>query len=254
MVHELEISHNKLEEYSRTLEIKVEDRTRELKQKNSELEDTLNKLKQMQKQVIVQEKMATLGQLVAGLTHEFNTPIGAIRSMNDTKSKAVMKLQTALENMAPDTAGKDHEIKKVIGVILKADQLIDQGTERLNEIIKNLKNFARLDEAETVMADIHEGLDSVLALIRHDLLTNIEVVREYSEIPPFVCHARKWQFVIQARALNKTNSNRFLTLVSLQKVQLSEPVLGYLFATRLFKSIMAKLMLKASQEKGQSSL
>jgi signal transduction histidine kinase len=75
--------------------------------------------------------------------------------------------------------------------ILKADQLIDQGTERLNEIIKNLKNFTRLDEAETTIADIHEGLDSVLALIRHDLLANIDVVREYSEIPPFVCQPRK---------------------------------------------------------------
>ncbi|MCK4893706.1 MAG: HAMP domain-containing protein, partial [Calditrichia bacterium] len=191
MVNELDSSHNKLEEYSRTLEMKVENRTQELKEKNSELEDTLNELKQMQKQVIVQEKMASLGQLVAGLTHEFNTPIGAIRSMKNTKSKALIKLQTALENIAPDTAGKDHEIRKVMGVILKADQLIDQGTERLNEIIINLKKFARLDEAETVMADIHEGLDSVLALIRHDLLTNIEVVREYSEIPPFVCHPRK---------------------------------------------------------------
>jgi len=70
----------------------------------------------------------------------------------------------------------------------------------------------------TVMADIHEGLDSVLALIGHDLLTNIEVVREYSEIPPFVCHARK---------LNRVFFNI---------------------------SIMAKSVLKASQEKGQSSL
>jgi signal transduction histidine kinase len=191
MVHELDISHNKLEEYSRTLEIKVEDRTQELKQKNSELEDTLSKLKQMQKQIIVQEKMATLGQLVAGLTHEINTPISAIRSMNDTKSKAVMKLQAALENAAPDAAGKEGEIRKVMEVILKADQLIDQGTERLNEIITNLKNYARLDEAEMTMADIHEGLDSVLALIKHDLLANIEIVREYSEIPSFVCHPRK---------------------------------------------------------------
>jgi len=191
MVHVLEQSHNKLEEYSRTLEIKVKDRTRELSQKYTELEDTLDKLKQMQKQVIVQEKMASLGQLVAGLTHEFNTPIGAIRSMNDTKSKAVIRLQTALENIVPDSAGKDHEIEKVMGVILEADRLIDQGTERLNEIITNLKNFTRLDEAETAVTDIHEGLDSVLALIRHDLLENIEVVREYGEIPPFVCHARK---------------------------------------------------------------
>ena len=182
---------DKVHELNLNLEYKVEERTRELKQKNSELEDTLIKLKQMQNQVVVREKMASLGQLVAGLTHEFNTPIGAIRSMNDTKSKAVVKLQTVLENRTSDTAGKDHEIKKVMSVILKADQLIDQGTERLNEIIKNLKNFARLEEADAVMADIHEGLDSVLALIKHDLLTNIDVVREYGEIPPFVCNARK---------------------------------------------------------------
>jgi signal transduction histidine kinase len=182
---------DKVNELNLNLERKVEDRTQELKQKNSELEDTLEKLKQMQQQVIVQEKMASLGQLVAGLTHEFNTPIGAIRSMKNTKSKAVVKLQTALEKIAHDTPRKDHEIRKVIKTILKADQLIDQGTERLNEIIKNLKNFARLDEAETAMTEIHEGLDSVLALIKHDLLKNIEVVREYSEIPPFVCQPRK---------------------------------------------------------------
>ncbi|UCF06090.1 MAG: hypothetical protein JSV33_03400 [bacterium] len=182
---------DKVHELNLNLERKVEDRTQELKLKNSELEDTLYKLKQMQKQVIVQEKMASLGQLVAGLTHEFNTPIGAIRSMNDTKSKAVIKLQAVLENIAPDTAGKEHEINRVMGVILKADQLIDQGTVRLHEIINNLKNFARLDEAETTKADIHEILDNVLALIKHDLLTNIEVVREYSEIPPFVCQPRK---------------------------------------------------------------
>ncbi|MCP4726137.1 MAG: hypothetical protein GY863_13925 [bacterium] len=182
---------DKVHELNLNLERKVEDRTRELKLKNSELEDTLEKLKQMQKQVIVQEKMATLGQLVAGLTHEINTPIGAIRSMNDTKSKAVIKLQKALEDLAPDTSEKDLEIKKVMKVVLEADLLIHQGTERLNEIMKNLKNFARLDEAETIKADIHEDIDSVLALIRHDLLSNIEVVRNYSDIPHFVYHPQK---------------------------------------------------------------
>ncbi|UCE19468.1 MAG: ATP-binding protein [Gemmatimonadota bacterium] len=182
---------DKVHELNINLERKVEDRTQELTQKNSELEDALNTLKQMQKQVIVQEKMASLGQLVAGLTHEFNTPIGAIRSMKQTKSKALMRLQTTLKNIAPDTSVKDDELRNVMETILKADQLIDQGTERLHEIIVNLKNFTRLDEAETTLADIHVGLDSVLALIRHDLLRGIEVVREYGEIPPFVCQPRK---------------------------------------------------------------
>jgi signal transduction histidine kinase len=173
------------------LERKVENRTRQLKLKNTELEDTLIQLKQMQKQIIVQEKMASLGQLVAGLTHEFNTPLGAIRSMKNTKSKALMKLKSKLEDLTSTNDGINPDIDNVMEVISKADLLIDQGTERLNEIIKNLKNFARLDEAETIKADIHEGLDSVLALIKYDMLSNIEVVCEYGEIPPIVCQPRK---------------------------------------------------------------
>ena len=180
-VHELNIN----------LERKVEDRTQELKQKNVELEDTLDTLEKMQEQVIVQEKMATLGQLVAGLTHEINTPIATIRSMNDTKSKAAQKLQKALTNIAADSTKKGDEIRNVMDIMSKADQSVYQGAERLHEIINNLKNYARLDEAEVILADIHEGLDSVLALIQHDLLKNIEVVREYGEIPPIVCHARQ---------------------------------------------------------------
>ena len=191
MVQELESSHQKLAAQNHTLEIKVDARTRELKEKNIELENTLNTLQQMQKQIIVQEKMASLGQLVAGLTHEINTPLGVIRSMKNTQSKAVARLKSRLENLPADRAASDSEIQKMMQIILNADQSIDQGTERLGGIIQNLKTFARLDEAETAVADIHESMDSVLALIKHDLLTNIEVVREYGDVPPFVCHARK---------------------------------------------------------------
>jgi signal transduction histidine kinase len=191
MVKELELSHSQLKEYSRTLEKKVAERTREIQEKNSELEETLERLKQMQKQVIVQEKMASLGQLVAGLTHEMNTPIGAIRSIKNTQSKAVLKLQKAVEKLGTDSFENSNEIDEILQIILNADQVIDQGTNRLNELIKNLKIFARLDEAETAKADIHEALDSVLALIRHELLNEIEVVREYGNIPLIVCHARK---------------------------------------------------------------
>jgi len=182
---------DKERELNLNLERKVEDRTQELAERNTELEDTLGELREMQKQVIIQEKMATLGQLVAGLTHEINTPIGAIRSMNDTRSKAVTKLRSALASLMSGTAEDAPDVNRAMDVIQSADQVIGEGTDRLGEIIGNLKNFARLDEAEAVVTDIHEGLDSVLALIKHDLLKDIEVVRDYGEIPPFVCHARR---------------------------------------------------------------
>ena len=187
----LNYQFDKVNELNIGLEQKVKDRTQELLQKNIELKDTLLKLQQMQKQVIVQEKMASLGQLVAGLTHEFNTPIGAVRSMNDTISKAIKKLETIMKNIVPETDRKDQEITKLMQIILNAEGSISQGTERLNEIIKNLKNFTRLDEAETVKANIHEGLDSVLALIKHEYLANITVVKEYGDIPEFIFQPRK---------------------------------------------------------------
>ena len=125
---------DKVHELNINLERKVEDRTLELQQKNTELEETLDKLTHMQQQVIMQEKMATLGQLVAGLAHEINTPISAIRSLNDTKSKAAAKLRSALDKMAPDSTGKGHEVQKAMDVISNADESISQGTDRLHEI------------------------------------------------------------------------------------------------------------------------
>jgi signal transduction histidine kinase len=186
---------DKVTELNISLERKVEDRTRELSLKNTELEDTLDQLKRMQQQVIIQEKMASLGQLVAGVMHDFNTPLGAIRSMRDTKSRAVMKLQTTLEGIDIDSAGAEGEIKKSMKAILKADQVMDEGTGRLSEIISNLKNFTKLDESEKTNANVHDGIESALALIEHDLAANIEVVREYGEIPRFVCDWQKLNHV-----------------------------------------------------------
>nr|HQV31906.1 hypothetical protein [Calditrichia bacterium] len=178
--------YDKVFELNQNLERKVVDRTRELKEKNGQLEDTLSQLKQMQKQVIVQEKLASLGQLVAGLTHEFNTPLGAIRSMKDTKSRALKKLKKVLEN--PPENGN---WQPLVGIIEDADNLMDNGTERIYEVVQNLKSFARLDEAESAVADIHQGLDSVVGLVQHDLLKGIDIVRDYGEVPPFLCHPRK---------------------------------------------------------------
>lgn len=195
---------DKVHELNLSLERKVEDRTRELSEKNRQLADTLNQLKQMQQQVIVQEKMASLGQLVAGLTHEFNTPISTIRSMKNTKSRAIEKLQTALQRNSGNTANQG-DLEKIITAISQADQVIDRGAERMDEIVRNLKQFISLDEAEMKKADVHEGLESVLALIGHDL-ENIEVVRSYGDIPPFVHHPGKLNQVFLNLLKNARNA------------------------------------------------
>jgi signal transduction histidine kinase len=188
MVHELEISHNKLEEYSRTLEKKVEDRTQELKQKNSELEDTLIRLKQMQKQAIVQEKMASLGSLVAGIAHEINTPIGAVSSMYDTLSRTLVKMQSIIQKSYPDEFQKSSQLQSFFKVIENANKIIRSGTERVTTIVRRLKSFARLDEAEIKTVDIHEGLEDTLILIHHDIKHNITIKKDYGEIPRVSCY------------------------------------------------------------------
>ncbi|MEL6822387.1 MAG: ATP-binding protein [Calditrichota bacterium] len=187
MLDKLETSRNELREANHTLEQKVASRTEELSVKNSQLEETLQQVQEMQQQIILQEKLAGLGQLVAGVTHEINSPISAMRSISQTKVRAMEKLQAALNNGQSDPA----VIERMLKAITQADTVIANGTERLEEIVSSLKNFARLDEAEKVEADIHEGINSALTLLDGNLLDKIDVVRKFGDLPLYVSDARK---------------------------------------------------------------
>ena len=148
----------------------------ELYEKNArmvkELTRTLKELQDTQLKLINSEKMASLGQLVAGVAHEINTPIASIKSNNEIATKLISKIE-------------DVNISDVLREINTIDK---EAIERINRLVVSLRKFVRLDEAELQEADINKELDLTLDLIRHETKNRITIVKNYGELPPIKCY------------------------------------------------------------------
>jgi PAS domain S-box-containing protein len=145
-------------------------------------------LRETQSQLVQSEKMASLGSLVAGIAHEINTPVGAISSMHDTLVRALRKLEGTLNEEHPGIVGASPSLQSALALVQEANRVIESATQRVTEIVRRLRSFARLDQAELKKADIHEGLEDTLALVHHELKHNIVVKREYGKIPLIACY------------------------------------------------------------------
>jgi PAS domain S-box-containing protein len=144
-------------------------------------------LRETQSQLVQSVKMAALGSLVAGIAHEINTPIGAVSSMHDTLFRTLERLKSIIES----TFHKKYEqlpgLKSTFKIIDDSNKVVRSGTERVINIVRRLKSFARLDEADLKKVDIHEGLEDTLILIHHELKHNITVVKNFGDVPPLSC-------------------------------------------------------------------
>jgi len=143
----------------------------ELRQKNEQLEQLLEELRSTQAQLVQSEKMAALGRLTAGITHEINTPVGVLRSQSDIVNRCVEKLETA----------DAHEASRLLTMLAESSRLTLEASERIGGLLQNLKTFTQLDRAEVGPLDVHAGLESAIALLRPK--NGIDVVRRYGELP-----------------------------------------------------------------------
>jgi PAS domain S-box-containing protein len=171
------------------LERRVQERTRELREK--------------QAQLVQSEKMAALGNLVAGVAHEINTPLGALHSNNDVFVRSFDRIKSLLSDPSvPQDLRENPDLEKLLDAIDDLTTVNRTATRRIVSIVNSLRNFARLEEAEQKDADLHEGLESTLTLVHHQLKNRIKVVKKLGDIPDIRCYPNQLNQVFMNLLVN----------------------------------------------------
>ena len=173
----------------------------DLERRNSELGKRKAELERLQAQIVHSEKMASLGQLAAGVAHELNNPAGFIYGNMDFLADAVDSIERLL-TLYDSATLSDHvreQVKTLKAEIDYENTLSDlhsiigdcrEGAERIRSVVQNLRTFSRLDEADFKKVDIHEGLDATVRLLsRYYSQGRITLRRSYGELPLVDCYA-----------------------------------------------------------------
>ena len=183
------------------LKRRVEDRTKELHVRNAELEIAYAKLKNAQEQAVQSEKLASIGQLAAGVAHEINNPIGYVNSNLVTLQGYVSKLLGAIgaygavaRQSGAEIAAQSEEIRRRIDIdylAVDVPMLITEsrdGIDRVCKIIRDLKDFSRRDRGEAwARVDVHQLLESTLNIVSNQLKYKAGIVKTFAELPLIEC-------------------------------------------------------------------
>jgi|GEM_PF-697754 len=190
--HELDVQKEELEAQNIELDAQKEEleaqnveldaQKEELSAQNHELMTSQEKLRKAQGQLVQSEKLASMGQLTAAIMHEINTPLGAVQSNNQMNGMMLDKLSIKLEENDYDGA------IKVIEKLRKSSKTTDDATKRVGEIIRNLKNFSRIDQAKFQNADITDGIKSVLVLTSNLWKNKLTIHESYETLPLISCY------------------------------------------------------------------
>ena len=153
-------------------------------------------LSEAQARLIQAQRMATLGSMLAGLAHEIKTPLGSINRNSDVLDMASDQIKEKFRDLTaenPDVASECEDTCSILDDTLRMNRI---ASDRLLEIVKSARSFARTNTAEKESADIHEGIESSLTLAAHELKGRIEVVKEFGPLPRCDCYPGQLNQVI----------------------------------------------------------
>ncbi len=202
---ELSDANRALQHANSSLQGQIEDRSvaeLAVQQRNAELQMLNEKLAGAQSQLLQSEKMASVGQLAAGVAHEINNPVGYVYSNFSSLSRymqSIFSLLQAYQLLEKELPPEHPEVRKMAALkaAIDFDYLVNdtanlltesrEGLERIQKIVKDLKDFSYVDAPEWQLADIHQSLDSTLNVIAHELKYKVELVKEYGTLPKIRC-------------------------------------------------------------------
>ncbi len=206
----------------------LEERSRSLYETNHSLKEAYKKLKNQKSQLIHQEKLASIGQLAAGVAHEINNPIGFVRSNLTTLARYLEQVHQVVDvyqqalceifeeddsvftrqleaiSQIEDKIDIDHLLKDIPTIISESVE----GTDRVTEIVKGLKSFARTDSDKMEPLDINACLDNTLKLVHNEIKYKAEVIMEAEQIPTTFGYPGNFSQVIMNLLVNASQAIR----------------------------------------------
>jgi len=191
-----------------------------LQREKEEQKSLIKKLEQAHNQLLQSEKMASIGQLAAGVAHEINNPIGYVNSNLGSLGRYLEKIFRVVEVYErAELSLSDQPVLEEIHALkqeldwdyLKEDvrdllRESDAGIVRVKSIVQDLKDFSHVDQAEWQWVDLHKGIDSTLNVVNNEIKYNAEVVKEYGDIPQVECLASQLNQVFMNMLINASHA------------------------------------------------